>query len=329
MSILKSLNTCNVWSTTTQQEDETQWLKDRTKGIGGSDIGAICGVSLYSSPRQVYLSKVGMYEDSFAPAAIERMRFGNLLEPIVANEYSKRTGDKVCTCPATLVHSAYPFAIANVDRFILDEAGLPIGVLECKTTGAFNKDAWEDADIPISYLYQLQWYLFVTGLKEGAIACLVGGNTFYHYKVPRNDELINNVMLPAAANFWYNHVAALKEPPLSSVDKEFVNEKYAEVQKSKEIFFTDETLDGLAATIIDCKRVIKETEDTMEQAQNRLKEQLKDNEIGYTKNYIIKWSPRRQTRVNTDVLKERFPDVYLQCQKIIEFRVMTVKGGPQ
>ena len=329
MSILKDLKTCDVWSTVSQVQDEVQWLADRTKGIGGSDIGAICGVNLYSSARQVYLSKVGMYEDSIAPsgAAVERMRFGHLLEPIVADEYARRTGDKLCTCPAILIHREHKFALANVDRFILDDDGKPIGVLECKTTGAFNKDAWDEADIPISYLYQLQWYLFVTGLSVGAIACLVGGNTFYHYRVERNDELINNVLIPKAKDFWYNNVAKLCAPDLSANDTEYVNEKYTDVAKNKEVFFEDSVTDDLACTVAQCKRNIKELEKTMEAAQNRIKELLQDSELGYTKNYIIKWSPRKQTRVDTDALKSRFPDVYLQCQKVIQFRVMTIKGG--
>jgi predicted phage-related endonuclease len=65
----------------------------------------------------------------------------------------------------------------------------------------------------------------------------------------------------------------------------------------------------------------------MEEAQNRLKDMLQDAEIGYTKDFTVKWSPRSQTRVDTDTLKANFPEVYAQCQKKIEFRAMTVKGG--
>jgi predicted phage-related endonuclease len=65
----------------------------------------------------------------------------------------------------------------------------------------------------------------------------------------------------------------------------------------------------------------------MEEAQNRLKDMLQDTEIGYTKDFVVKWSLRSQTRVDTGLLKQNFPDVYEQCQKKIEFRAMTVKGG--
>ena len=67
----------------------------------------------------------------------------------------------------------------------------------------------------------------------------------------------------------------------------------------------------------------------MEEAQNRLKDRIKENEIAYCRNHTVKWSPRSQTRVDTTLLKATFPDVYEQCKKVTKFRVMTIKGAPQ
>jgi len=63
MDVLKYLTNCNILSTVTQEEDEKEWLANRTNGIGGSDVGAICGVNQYSSPRLIYLKKTGQYQD--------------------------------------------------------------------------------------------------------------------------------------------------------------------------------------------------------------------------------------------------------------------------
>ena len=32
---------------------------NRTEGIGGSDVGAICGVNNYKTPLDVYMEKIG------------------------------------------------------------------------------------------------------------------------------------------------------------------------------------------------------------------------------------------------------------------------------
>lgn len=336
--IIKQFPHIQVVSTVAQDVDEAEWLAVRTKGIGGSDVGAICGVSPFSSARQIYFNKTGQFEEALKPgaAAQERMHFGHLLEPIVADEFARRelTADKgregwtLCELGATVCLKNAPWMRANVDRLINDENGKVVGILECKTTSEYNNEEWEQGDILMSYIYQLNWYLHILDLKFGAFACLVGGNKFYTYEVYRNDELLNDVIIPAAENFWFNNVLALKEPELQAVDTVFANDTYSNVEKNSEVVLDDETSNSLAAVVVECKAKIKELEKTMEEAQNRLKDRLKDHEIGYCRDYTVKWSPRSQTRVDTTLLKTTFPEVYEQCKRVTSFRVMQIKGLP-
>lgn len=326
--LLSYLPNVTVVSTVRQEEDEKEWLAVRTKGIGGSDIGAICGVSPFSSARQIYFNKTGQYEEAMKPSAAsqERMHFGHLLEPIVADEFARRTGKKLLEIDATFSHKDFPWMRANVDRLIVDDDGKPYGILECKTTSEYNNEEWEEGNILMSYIYQLNWYLYILDLKYGAFACLVGGNKFYHYEVYRNDELINDTLIPAAKNFWFNNVLALVEPELQATDTEFANTTYAEVQKNSQIFFEEDTENDLARTVVECKAKIKELEGILAEAQNRLKDRMQDHEIGYCRDYTVKWSPRTQNRVDTETLKRDFPEVYEKCKKTTSYRVMTVKG---
>jgi putative phage-type endonuclease len=329
MDSLKYLTNCHVFSTVKQDDDEEGWLKARSRGIGGSDVGPICGVSPFTSARQIYLNKTGQFQDALKPseAAQERMHFGHMLEPIVADEFVARTGKKVIEVNATLVHNQYDWALANVDRLIVDDNGVPYGVLECKTSSEYMNDEWSEGDILMTYIYQLNWYLWVTGLEYGAFACLVGGNKFYYYEVYRNDDLIKNTIFPAVDKFWNYNVKKLVEPEMQAADTEFANSLFSQVKKNSEITLDDDTANELARTIFDCKAKIKELTSIMEEAQNRIKDRLKNNEIGYTRDFTIKWSPRVQNRVDTDKLKTTFPEVYAQVLKRIEFRAMYVKGG--
>lgn len=334
--LANQLTNCKVFSTVKQEEDEKAWLAARTHGIGGSDVGAICGVSPFTSARQIYLKKTGQYEDSTqqSDASKERMHFGHMLEPIVADEYARRelegTNLKLVDIDATMQHKDHTWALANIDRLIVevqeDGTEKPVGILECKTTSEYMNDEWESGEILQSYIYQLNWYLWILGLEKGAFACLVGGNKFYSYEVYRNDELLNDTIIPAAKSFWFDNVLALKEPEMQSTDKEFANEMYSTVVKNSEIVFEDDESNKLAETVFDCKAKIKELTTIMEEAQNRLKDRLKENEIGYCKDYTVKWSPRCQSRVDNDLLKTNYPEVYEACKKKVEFRVMTVKG---
>jgi putative phage-type endonuclease len=65
----------------TKQMSREDWLKHRNKGIGGSDVSAICGLNPWRSPLSVYLEKTGQIE---AAEENEAMRWGTLLEPVVA-----------------------------------------------------------------------------------------------------------------------------------------------------------------------------------------------------------------------------------------------------
>lgn len=327
------LTTCKVFSTVKQEDDEAAWLAARTRGIGGSDVGAICGVSPFTSARQIYLNKTGQYDESFKPgaAAQERMHFGHLLEPIVANEYYERelkgTGCTLVDIDATMQHIEHPWALANIDRLIVDADNKPVGILECKTTSEYMNDEWESGEILMSYIYQLNWYLWILGLERGVFACLVGGNKFYSYEVFRNDELLNETIIPAAKSFWFDNVLGLKEPEMQATDTEFANGTYSNVVKNSEIVLEDDVANELAETVFECKAKIKELTSIMEEAQNRLKDRLKENEIGYCKDYTVKWSPRSQTRVDTSKLKAEYPEIYEACKCQSNFRVMTVKGA--
>ena len=327
--LLKYLPNVTIVSTVSQADDEKEWLAVRAKGIGGSDIGAICGVSPFTSARQVYFNKTGQFEEALKPgaAAVERMKWGHLLEPIVADEFASRTGKKLVEVGATFAHKDFPWMRANVDRLIVDDDGKPYGVLECKTTSEYNNEEWESGDILLSYIYQLNWYLHILDLEYGAFACLVGGNKFYYYDVFRNDELIGNTLLPAARHFWYENVLKLVEPELQATDTEYANTTYAKVEKNSELIMDSDVENELARTVVECKKQIKELTATMEEAQNRLKDRLQEHELGYTQDYTVKWSPRTQTRVDTEMLKRDFPEVYEKCKKPISFRVMQIKGG--
>lgn len=331
MDILKRLTNCNIYSTTAQDDDEAAWLENRKKGIGGSDIGPICGVSPFTSARQTYLTKTDQYTEALKPgaAAQERMYFGRLLEPVVADEYAKRAKDDIVaihTIDATLNHKDYPWALANIDRLIEYKDGT-LGVLECKTTSEYNNDDWENGKILLTYIYQINWYLWILGLEKGAFACLVGGNKFYHYDVFRNDELLKETIIPAAKTFWFDNVLKLKEPMMQAADTDFTDTLYSAVVKNSEIVLDSDVANDLAKTVVECKEKAKEIKAIMDEAQNRLKDMLKETEIGYTKDYTIKWSPRTQQRIDSKALKENFPEIYQQVLNRISYRAMTIKGG--
>lgn len=195
-------------------------LSRRKLGIGGSDIGIICGYtyseSISSKSRtilDIYLSKTSI-DNSFVET--EQMFWGNKLEDVIANVYTLRTG-KSCESIDTVIHPKYDWAIANVDRLISDG-----GILECKTADMRMAKLWGEPgtdQIPKSYLAQVAWYCMVLDAPYADIAVLVGGNDFRIYKYTRTPSF-ENLLLRKAEDFWVNHVQK-NMPPACTTLRDF------------------------------------------------------------------------------------------------------------
>jgi putative phage-type endonuclease len=208
---------------TTNARDE--WLADRRSGIGGSDIAAILGLSPWKTAVDVWLDKTGQStEDAIGNA--EAVRWGTLLEDVVAREYSERTGSAVQRVNRILRHPEHEWAIGNIDRAIVspgsrvrvaDDGGTLLGasgLLEVKTASAYKAGDWgrdsdEDA-VPVHYQAQVMWYMALTGRAWADVAALIGGQRMVIRRIYADDETIA-AMLERANEFWHKHV--LKRTP--------------------------------------------------------------------------------------------------------------------
>ena len=67
--------------------DRSQWLVGRSKGIGGSDAGAIIGVNRFKTNVQLWEEKMG----NVKPADLSDnpyVRYGTLAEPSIRNLFA-------------------------------------------------------------------------------------------------------------------------------------------------------------------------------------------------------------------------------------------------
>lgn len=148
-----------------------EWLKWRTKGIGGSDVSVIAGINRFRSVFQLWLEKTGQAEPDGKET--DFTHFGTVLEPVVKKEFTRRTGLKIRAKKALLQSEEYPFMLADLDGVIYEDGEMCI--FEAKTASAYKQDIWEKG-VPDEYQLQVQHYMAVTGAKKTYIAALVGGN---------------------------------------------------------------------------------------------------------------------------------------------------------
>lgn len=294
-----------------------QWLKERRKGIGGSDAAAIAGLSRYRSPIQVYMDKLGLIEP---PEENEAMYWGRKLEDIVAEEFSIRTGLKVRRRNAILQHPEYPFMLANVDRLIV---GKNEG-LECKTTSAYRADEWKDDEIPWEYAIQCHHYMAVTGYKAWWIAALIGGNQFIYKRIERDESIINN-LIKIESDFWHNHVLKQipPDPDGSDASTEILKQLYPE--SNGETIELPPDVESLIEQYELAKEEEKAAAERKREAENKIKAIMGEYEQAYWKDRKITWKTMTTYRFDTKRFQKEHPDLYQKYVNETSYRRFKVK----
>lgn len=121
-------------------EDRDSWLIGRQElGIGGSDAAAVCGLSPWTSPVELWRIKTGQkkQKDISANAAVER---GVRMEPALRELYAAMNPQiRVEHYPYDiLAQSERPWLTATLDGDLTDENGRR-GILEIKTGQIMKK----------------------------------------------------------------------------------------------------------------------------------------------------------------------------------------------
>ena len=199
---------------------------DRSKYIGGSDIGAILGLSRFRSPLEVWMEKTGKETKQFDSLPL---RFGSFAEEFVASEYARATSFELIHDESIYIHPEYPFMSAHIDRFVLDggvassaststPTSPPTRILECKTANPFTSGEWGEVgsdEVPMSYLCQCIWYMAITNINKVDLAVLFGNSDFRIYEINRDLEL-ENTILQKASLFWHEYILKDIRPPVQS-----------------------------------------------------------------------------------------------------------------
>jgi putative phage-type endonuclease len=190
--------------------ERLQWLEERRRGIGGSDVAAILGLSPWKSPYRVYQEKRKEVEDWNGNEATD---WGKRMEPAIRQWYSDKTGLEVRLPDGIIFNEKYPFMLASIDGFTEGPRGV-----EIKT--ARSGKGWGEPgtnEIPDYYTLQVQHYMAVTGLPVFDVPVSIAGGPPCLYEVPADKELIE-ILIEAEAKFWQRVVDGNPPEPVNYAD---------------------------------------------------------------------------------------------------------------
>lgn len=199
----------------TENLSREEWLSWRRKGIGGSDVAGIMGISPFRTARDVYYDKLGIATVEDELENWVALEVGHLLEDLVARIFHKKSGLEIYQIKKMFGHPVYPFMLADVDYFVRMPDGTT-AILEIKTTN-YNATGnwWQDGRevVPVYYEVQGRHYMAVMDVDRVFFCCLYG-NTEDEVIIReiRRDMEYEQEMIYLEQNFWENHVS-LKNPP--------------------------------------------------------------------------------------------------------------------
>lgn len=200
----------------TKDLNREDWLDVRKRGIGSSDSSAAIGLNPYKSQLELWLEKTNRdqglaksnQDDDSTPVF-----WGVVLEPVVASQYQRRTGNKVRKVNAVLQHPEIPWMLANIDREVIGSA--EVQILECKTAGINGARLWRDG-VPKYVEVQVMHQLAVTGKQAADVAVLLGGQQLEVYRIERDEVLIQH-LIELERQFWH-YVETDTPPPADGSD---------------------------------------------------------------------------------------------------------------
>ena len=203
------------------------WLAERAKGIGSSDVAALLGLSPYKSNTELWEEKVGIRKPTDI-SEVEYVRNGTMSEDplrrLFAVDYPEY--EVLHEENEMLINPEYDFIRCSPDSRLTEKVTGRKGFLEikrCEISNAAAYQKWQDGKIPIYYYTQtLQYFLADPEIQFGYLRSYLvrhmGDGSIHReirdYKIADSREEIESeleYLLPKEIEFW-NCVTERRRP---------------------------------------------------------------------------------------------------------------------
>lgn len=296
-----------------------QFLIERQKGIGGSDVAAIMGLSPWKTPLDIYLEKKTplSLEDSLDQEIDKpQLARGRRCEKYILEEYSDRTG--CILAPGSLViHPDFPILRGNIDAFVEGNEGI---VIEAKSVGG-SPASW-DNEIPIYYKTQVAFYAMITNCERVDVAVLFDRWQYTCFSYYRDEEFEEKI-LKSCIKFWLDYICYNIPPApsnLKDIQSLYPKSEYKGCDVTPKIQWDLKALSSIQKEI----KMLSESADLYKLS---IMEYVKDADTLLDgENVLATWKTQNRSILDTDRLKKEHPKLIDKYKKDQTTRVFRLKG---
>ena len=284
-----------------------EWLALRRTGIGGSDAGAIMGVSPYKGAFSVWADKQGKLpplEDN------EAMRQGRDLEDYVARRFAEASGLRVRHEYSMLRSVEHPCMLADIDRRIIGErAGL-----ECKTSRDITMARYRNGEYPMEYYCQCLHYLAVTGWDCWYLAVLVYGTDLLIYKICR-DEVMDDIeaLIKAEEAFWDSYMVLDQPPAPDALDSTAAALGSVYPHEDGTTVCADQDADQALTELAALKAQRRSLDRQITERENQIKAAMGEAEVLAGTSVSATWRSSERTTISKDKLLKAYPNINMDA----------------
>ena len=283
--------------------------------IGSSSIGAILGLSPWSSPWDVWARAHGLTESS-SSAATQR---GHILEPAIGAHYAHLNNVQIEKGPeyeAAPIIGPEEWMHARPDFFVKSEDGR--WLLEIKSTRKFDHKWGMSGSngVPPYYAAQCIWQMAVTDDERCDLAAFATMNDEYRcFKIHR-DSSVESKMIDYVRDWYDRHIREGKPPEVDGSTA--CSRSLAKLfeQESKEFIEPSETHLDLAMELKEVRRMSAELDDKKRMLENKIKEEIG---TAYGISGVATWSQSKpRSRFDRASFEADHPDLAKNYVKIGE-----------
>jgi putative phage-type endonuclease len=311
------------------------WLNARLGGIGGSEIGALVGVSDYDTTFSVWNTKKHGGKDLSALAAIE---WGHRLEDVVAQKTADEIGMVSRFAGGLWADRERDFLRVTPDRFACKPRQWRAqALIECKTAG--DDEHWQSGTItpggqgtgsaPLGYQAQAQWQMGIIGLPVCYLGCLVLGRERQFFVVETHfDKEWFRELADEGERFWNVNVLG-DEPPMHNLRHPKTEELLKELHPSVVVPSVElpddarEWLDDYRAAVV----AEKAASARVDEIKNYFRMQTADAGAGYLGDEkVVSYPEVKSSRIDVEALKRDFPEVAEKVTVSSRYRRLTIRA---
>ena len=287
---------------------------DRTKGIGGSDVAAIMGLSPWKTAVDVYLEKIGTSQPQKESEVLKR---GKRLEKYILEEYAERNNVELDTENLNIVHPTISYLIGTIDARVKGQNVL----VEAKSCGG-HASRW-GGEVPVYYRTQMAHYAMITDCDRVDMPVLFDRWYYEQFAYERDLDFEKEIQ-KACVDFWHNNVLQ-KNPPIPQ-----------NLDDARALYRVSESIDCEATPKI--KEIwqqikkISETKKEIEKEEETLKLQImlfmqeKDTLKDDDGEVFVTWKTVNSKILDTSSFRSTLPEVYKKFLKQRTVRFFRIKG---